>query len=652
VISPTKLSIVVLAVCASWASATQAQTSGRIQRVSVDSSGVEVSGSSGQPSVSPDGRFIAFVSEAPDLVPGDTNQDADVFVHDRRTGVVQRVSLAWNGMEARDDSDCPSISADGRYVAFRSLAWNLYPGGANLGRPRWDVYVRDRQLGTTTRISVSTTGGDPSSDSGCPSISGDGRRVAFASHADNLVDADGNQVTDVFLHDRTTSQTVRLGEAAGGGDPDGVSGAAVISTDGRFVAFESRATNLLPSGPPFPPQPQLFGYPLIYVHDLETGATTLASRASTHPLEAPDGGAGGPAISGDGRFVAFRSGASNLVTPVPMGNDHFYVHDRVAGETTLVSPRDPQVTECGRDGDAFPCLDSRRTDSQAAISGDGRFVAFVTDSLRLLPANQYHGPQTYLFDRIGGRLRRLSVEGSGMMSEGCSAEPALSGDGKLAVYRSSSARLVPGDTNQLPDVFAQEWTCNDAGVCRLLAACPSQPAASCASATSSRLRLRKQPPGGMGEDDLFWRWAAPGSGEVFPTPLGGSYQLCLYAKQERVVSLDVAAADAPWCSGGLRPCWRALGKGYKLVDPRGGITSLLLTSSSSSRRIVLRGEGSLLDAPYLPLDGSQGLTVQLHEVASGQCWESEFPAESIERNTAGVVEPGKRRSGRLWAELP
>ena len=160
-----------------------AQNPGRVARESVGSLGGEIHGNSAGPALSADGRFLAFHSEASDLVPGDTNGDTDVFVRDRATGAVERVSLAWNGMEARDDSTCPAISDDGRWVAFNSRAWNMYPGGANLGNPRWDVYLRDRQDGITTRLSVAANGGDPDGYSGCPSISGDGRRIVFESAA-------------------------------------------------------------------------------------------------------------------------------------------------------------------------------------------------------------------------------------------------------------------------------------------------------------------------------------------------------------------------------------------------------------------------------------------------------------------------------------
>ncbi|MEW6268813.1 MAG: hypothetical protein AB1689_05895, partial [Thermodesulfobacteriota bacterium] len=251
--APLLRPLLLATLAASLAGPAAAQTRGKVTRESVDSLGAGAALGGSRPSLSADGRFIAFDSASDDLVPNDTNQDTDVFVRDRETGVVQRVSLAWNGMEARDDSVCPDISADGRYVAFRSLAWNLYPGGANLGSPRSDVYVHDRQQGTTTRVSVPEAGGDPNGDSGCPAISGDGQRVVFDSVASNLVAGDDNGSADVFLVDLATSTLELVSAAAtggvanaGGSDPD-------ISRDGRIVAFSTYSTDLEPTGPLPPP---------------------------------------------------------------------------------------------------------------------------------------------------------------------------------------------------------------------------------------------------------------------------------------------------------------------------------------------------------------------------------------------------------------
>jgi len=214
-----------------------------VQRVSVASGGTQGNGDSGCPSISADGRYVAFQSYASNLVPGDTNEVGDVFVHDRLTGQTTRVSVASDGTEGNDYSRRPSISADGRYVAFASLASNLVPGDTN---GTWDVFVHDRLTGQTTRVSVASGGAQGNSGSWCPSISADGRYVAFQSYASNLVPGDTNGVLDVFVHDRLTGQTTRVSVASDGTQGDSYSFGSSISADGRYVAFSSLASNLVP----------------------------------------------------------------------------------------------------------------------------------------------------------------------------------------------------------------------------------------------------------------------------------------------------------------------------------------------------------------------------------------------------------------------
>src|SRR5207247_1588614 len=184
-------------------------------------------------------RFLAFASDATSLVPGDTNGNTDVFVHDRQTGTTERVSVDSAGHEGNGYSQQPAISADGRFVAFTSDATNLVPGDTN---GVTDVFVHDRQTGTTERVSVDSAGNQGDRRSGNslsrPAISAGGRFVAFASDATTLVPGDTNGDVDVFVHDRETGTTERVGERAVE-RPFGVTGPS-LSADGRFVAFASR----------------------------------------------------------------------------------------------------------------------------------------------------------------------------------------------------------------------------------------------------------------------------------------------------------------------------------------------------------------------------------------------------------------------------
>jgi Tol biopolymer transport system component len=196
------------------------------------------------PSVSADGRFVAFASFASNLVPGDTNGTSDVFVRDLRAGTTTRVSVGTGGGQANDTSVTPSISADGRFVAFASYASNLVPDDTNRG---WEVFVRDRYARTTTRISVGPGGRQVHGNSDGPSISADGRFVAFASDASDLVARDTNGERDIFVHDRRKHQTMRVSVGPRGLQANSGSEWPSISPEGGFVGFRSHATNLVPN---------------------------------------------------------------------------------------------------------------------------------------------------------------------------------------------------------------------------------------------------------------------------------------------------------------------------------------------------------------------------------------------------------------------
>jgi Tol biopolymer transport system component len=217
-------------------------TTGRTRRVSVSSAGAQGDGHSHAASISADGRLIAFTSDATNLVPEDTNGAADIFIHDWRAGKTTRVTLSSTGAEGESRSDSSAVSARGRFVAFASLAPNLVSGDTN---ETWDVFVRDRETGETSRVSVGLAGRESDARSGSVGISADGRTIAFTSAATNLVDGDINARRDVFVHDRRTSQTRRASVRSAGGQGNGSSTVPAISANGRFVAFASKAGNLV-----------------------------------------------------------------------------------------------------------------------------------------------------------------------------------------------------------------------------------------------------------------------------------------------------------------------------------------------------------------------------------------------------------------------
>lgn len=212
--------------------------------MSVSSSGAQGNGPSGGAAISGNGRYVAFQSGTTNLVAGDTTsgENQDLFVHDRKTGKTTRVSVGIHGTEANDTSFQPAFSADGRFVAFTSAASNLIPNDTNNSN---DVFVYDQTTRKLERVSIASGGGQGNGMSWQPAISADGRRVAFTSSASNLVPNDTNGNSDIFIFDRQTHQTRLVSVGKNGGAARGTSDRPAISADGRAVAFESLAKNLV-----------------------------------------------------------------------------------------------------------------------------------------------------------------------------------------------------------------------------------------------------------------------------------------------------------------------------------------------------------------------------------------------------------------------
>ena len=327
-------------------------------RVSVPSDGGEGNDRSELPSISADGRYVTFDSAASNLVSGDMNGSGDVFVRDTLTNITTRVSVSSDGGEGNAFSGYPSISADGRYVAFSSDSSNLVSGDTN-GRP--DVFMRDTLMNTTTRVSVSSAGVKGNSSSYSPSISADGRYVAFVSDASNLVSDDTNAEDDVFVRDTLMNTTTRVSVSSAGIEGNNISHSPSISADGRYVTFQSLASNLV-SG-------DTNGNGDVFVRDTLTNITTRVSVSS-------DGVEGNyhssvPSISADGRYVTFGSGASNLISGDTNGVWDTFVRDTVTNITMRVLANSTGVE--GNNNSGSP-----------SISADGRYVAFLSDANNLV----------------------------------------------------------------------------------------------------------------------------------------------------------------------------------------------------------------------------------------------------------------------------
>jgi Tol biopolymer transport system component len=299
------------------------------ERVSVSSVGEQGNGISAFPSLSEDGRWVAFTGFAP-LEPQDTNGVADVYLKDRVTGTLTRVSLTHDGAEANNGSDSPSLSADGRYVAFVSYATNLLPGDTGepcrypatpynvFGATCSNIYRKDLQTGELSRVSA-PHGVRPNYISRSPHISDDGRYIVFESGATNFEQApQADDLEDIFLYDHQLQRVTRISTALAGGDTNDRSYGPRISGDGRTISFSSFATNIVAGD-----TNELSD---VFMHDRETGQTVRVS-VSEAGVQA-DSRSGDSDLSADGRFVVFESGASNLTTNDAPKSMDVFVWDR------------------------------------------------------------------------------------------------------------------------------------------------------------------------------------------------------------------------------------------------------------------------------------------------------------------------------------
>ncbi|MBE0429868.1 MAG: PD40 domain-containing protein [Thermoleophilia bacterium] len=419
-----------------------AQTDRRV--ITVVPPETQADANSGAPAVSADSRFVAFESDATNLVNAVTTGATGIFVKDTQSGKVIQASSSSDGVPGNRDSGNPAISSDGRFVAFDSTATNLVPDDNNdscvlasgVTINCGDVFIKDVTSGETALVSTDAAGVQGDYHNSDPAISADGRYVAFRSAASNLVPGITNGRMDIFVKDTRTGRIERISTAADGAEADGDSIHPSISADGRHVAFSSTAANLVPG--------DSNGKPDVFVKDRQTGSITRVSTGTDGEQADDASRAMGLVLSADGRFVAFESAATNLVAGITNGKRDVFIKDVRTGELARAS--------VGADGD------QGLEDSYGSISlsRDGRWVAFRSDAPNLVEGDTNLKADIFVKDLHSGAIARVSTGQDGAQGNGSSENAAISADGRWAAFDSSSSDLIVGDTNDKRDIFLKD----------------------------------------------------------------------------------------------------------------------------------------------------------------------------------------------------
>jgi Tol biopolymer transport system component len=465
--------------------------------VSVNTNGWSGNGVSRNSTMTPDGRFVAFVSAARDLVSGDTNGIPDIFVRDLQAHTTTLVSVgATPNVFLPGSSESPEITPDGRYVAFYSTATNLVAGVTTTG----EIYVRDLVAGNTIWASAganaifqSVTGG--TNEVSCNfSISADGQYVGFEactnhpsgpsargiilrynvlteatdlvySNATVLVEGfenihnldmtpDGRFIafvanvgngsltnTAIYLWDaQTGTNTLVSPDQDTGGPANGICDSPVVSTNGRYVAFLCGGTNLVPN--------PLIGEYHVYLRDVQAGATALVD-VDTNGMGSGVNAVTVPSMSDDGSIVAFDAPDGNIVANDRNHDNDIFVRNLTAQTTEMVSARDPSLPSLTPSGGASGL-------TACSVSANGRYVAFFSDADNNTPNDTNGYRDVFVRDLMTGTNIPVSLNTNGVTADAMSTEPSISGDGRYVAFTSSANDLVAGDTNNAQDVFVRD----------------------------------------------------------------------------------------------------------------------------------------------------------------------------------------------------
>lgn len=474
--------------------------SGETLLVSISTNGIPGNGASRSAVMTPDGRYVAFVSEANNLVPGDSNRIADVFLRDVQTLTTTLVSVGARSTNAAslvplNSSESPQLTPDARYIAFSSTATNLVPGVRTVG----DIYVHDRIAGTNIwassgmRATLQSVSGQTNGAGHNLALSANGKFVAYqasrtsqpagtysgiilrysletgftellhtnaptsiptATETRNLdMTPDGGIVAFVANSNGVSGATtcVQVWDAATGitamasGDltnnvaTGSVSTHPVLDPSGRFVTFLSSSAGLVTN--------TVSGTWHLYVRDLLNATTTLAN-ADASGVGSPLTAVSVPSLSADVRFVAFEAEDGSLVAN---DNNHaldVFVRDRVAGTSELISVAHPALASGTPNGMSLI--------SAFAASADGRYIAFASEADNIVPDDTNGFRDVFVRDLASGTSVLVSTAPNGVSGNGISSEPAMSGDGRYVAFVSSATNLVAIDPNQATDVFVRD----------------------------------------------------------------------------------------------------------------------------------------------------------------------------------------------------
>ncbi|MFK5984834.1 MAG: hypothetical protein QM479_05365 [Pseudomonadota bacterium] len=402
------------------------------KRLSVNSSGAEGNDGSYNPSISDNGLYVAYQSNANNLVLGDTNNEADIFVVNTSTTIKPvRVSINSAGDEANDSSYYPSISGDGNFIAFLTDANNLVAGDTNSNGDI--IVVNNSTITQPVRVNLNTDGSQANAYSYYPDLSTDGRHISFASEATNLVNNDNNNTTDAFVHDKNTGITTRVSVDSNGAETNQQSGLIRISGNGQDIAYLSADS---PS----------FNHSDAFVYSSGQKIRVHNNTQGNYPQTSPSHSITSNSSSADGRYIVFSSNAFNLLASNMNEGTNIFLRDTLTNTTKLINS----------------ATDGSKADnhsSHSSISSDGRYILFESDATNLVANDTNNTRDIFRYDTNTQEIIRVSMATGGVIeSNGNSENPSMSSDGRYIIFKSVASNLVANDTNGSPvkDVFVYD----------------------------------------------------------------------------------------------------------------------------------------------------------------------------------------------------